>query len=370
MLNVLIQNRQDTRQNPGGDTIQMDHTARFLRRIGCKVDVSFDLTPDLGAYDVVHLFNLMRPFETLMQAENARRQGKPYVLNTIYWDLRAAIPRRAHGFPHSLLRMLPASAWTWLDRARLGIVQAPGKDTCRSLNLRDIREIQTHILKGARLMIANSHAEKQHLAECFKDIRLDRIRVVMNGVTPVLLPNDRPVSRGDGNFLCAGAIGLRKNQLNAVRAFRQLPQETLVLLGQTAPGHQRYRRAVEQAAGPNVEFCDRIPHEEVREFMKQAKVYIQPSYIETPGLAAMEAAAAGIPIVVSDVRPVREYFGSIACYCDPASPDSIAEASRQALERDAGDGAEFARRFDWDSVLEPLESIYAELGAERLAVGA
>lgn len=361
MLRVLIQNRPDSLENPGGDTIQMEQTAAFLRRLGHQVDLSLDLQPDLSGYDLVHLSNLTRPFEALLQAENARRLGKPYVLNAIYWDLRAVIPSHAYGFPDSLIRRLPASAWRWLDRLRCRYGTRPGKETCRRLNLRSIREIQAHILRGARFIIVNSEAEKTHLADCFGGVLLARIHVVMNGVSPILSPCKLAAPRNTGAFLCAGAIGPRKNQLGLVQAFRRLPEERLLILGQTAPGHARYRKAVERAAGSNVEFHDRVLHERMCDYLRQTKALVQPSYIETPGLVAMEAAAAGLPIVVSDVEPVREYFGELAYYCDPGSLDSIVDACRLAAQHGACDGVEFAGRFKWERVLSPLESVYKQL---------
>lgn len=364
MLRVLIQNRPDSSENPGGDTIQMEQTASFLRRLGHQVDISLDLQPDLSSYDLVHLSNLTRPFETLLQAENARGLGKPYILNAIYWDLRTVIPSHAYVFPHSLIRRLPTSAWRWLDRLRCRYGTRPGRETCRQLNLRSVQEIQAHILRGARFIVVNSEAEKTHLADCFGGVLLARIHVVMNGVSPILGPCDLAAPRKAGTFLCAGAIGPRKNQLGLVQAFRRLPKERLLILGQSAPGHARYRKAVERAAGSNVEFHDRVLHERMCDYLKQTKALVQPSYIETPGLVAMEAAAAGLPIVVSDVEPVREYFGKLAFYCDPASPDSIVDACRLAAQHGASDGVDFADRFKWERVLSPLESVYKQLCSE------
>jgi glycosyltransferase involved in cell wall biosynthesis len=224
----------------------------------------------------------------------------------------------------------------------------------------DAVTLQADILRGARFILPNSEAEKQHLIERFGSTFQDRIRVVMNGVSP--LPPRADAGQPRDIFLCAGAIGPRKNQLGLVKAFRQLPEEQLLLLGATASGCRRYRRAVERAAGQNVEFHEPIPHDRMGAFLQRAKAYVQPSYIETPGLGAMEAAAAGIPIVVSDVAPVREYFGTFAHYCDPARPDSIARACLAAAKSTC-DGEPLARRFDWDTVLTPLESVYSELAA-------
>ncbi|MFH1420017.1 MAG: glycosyltransferase [Planctomycetota bacterium] len=376
MLRVLVQNRPDSAENPGGDTVQMDWTVRFLRELGHDVEVSFDLRPDLHGYDLVHLFNLTRPFQTLAQAENANRHGKPYILSSIYWDIEGAIPWHAYEFPSWLLRLLPAPVWKRLARIRRrskGPVQKTGSESSAS---RDIREVQAEIVRGARIILPNSEAEKQHILDRFATARSDRIRVVLNGVSPLVTVKNKASPARRRVFLCAGAIGPRKNQLILVRAFKSLSGERLLLLGQTGAGCERYRRAVERIAGPNVEFREPVSHERMGEVLAGAKVLVQPSYIETPGLAAMEAAAAGVPIVVSDAAPVREYFGSLGHYCNPASVQSIVGACRAAAltaetpADDRGSGMAFSQRFGWARVLAPLGAIYAELAADVAATEA
>ena len=68
--------------------MQLDATADALRAMrGVDVGISAELTPDLKGFDAVHLFGLVRPQETWIQARNARRQGKPIVLSTVYCDV-------------------------------------------------------------------------------------------------------------------------------------------------------------------------------------------------------------------------------------------------------------------------------------------
>lgn len=371
MLRVLVQNRADARSHPGGDTVQMDWTVRFLRERGHAVSVSFESAPDLGDVDLVHLFNLTRPEQTLVQADNARRHSTPYVLSSIYWDLDAAVPWHAYEFPRNLWRrVVPPGLRRWVRSLRTGGRAASG----------DAARLQSAVLRDARLVFPNSEAEKAHLLSRFDVLPPDRYRVVRNGVetpassrlheTEQASPaqgnrRDGGASRPDprGAFVCAGAIGPRKNQLNLVKAFRRLPDERLLIIGRPSPGSDRYARAARRAAGANVSFHDAVPHADMSRVLGAARACAQPSFIETPGLTAMEAAAAGLPIVAADVAPVREYFGDVAQYCEPDSPESIARACRAAARRGRTDGETFAARHDWRVVLRPLGEAYAELEA-------
>ncbi|MBX3394548.1 MAG: glycosyltransferase family 4 protein [Phycisphaerae bacterium] len=363
-LTILMQNRPDSLTHPGGDTVQMERTAAFLRDQGHRIDISLESAPDLRAYDLVHMFNLTRPLETHAQAVNAVRQRKPYLLSSVYWNLESAVPWSAYEFPRNYWRrFVPVSVRNAIHSARgriRGVAATSG----------DAATLQAQIVRDAAFILPNSQAEKRHLLEQFPFLPHDRLVVVLNGIDPPESESssqsesaDDGASTGDarGAFVCAGAIGPRKNQLNLVRAFRELGDERLVIIGNPSPGSDRYLRAVQVASGAHVTMHNAVDHARMHAILRGAKALVQPSYIETPGLAAMEAAAMGVPIVVGDLPPVREYFGELGFYCNPNSTRSIAEACRAVLAAPRRGGQEFAARFEWRTVLRPLISVCAEL---------
>ncbi len=65
-----------------------------------------------------------------------------------------------------------------------------------------------------------------------------------------------------------------------------------------------------------------------------ARVFALPSWFETPALAALEAALAGTPIVLTPFGSTREYFGDRALYAHPGRLGEIAAAVAQAWSRD------------------------------------
>ena len=72
-MNVLFQSRKTLFSAPGGDTTQILKTKEYLEKWGINVDISLDLTPDVSKYDIVHVFNLMRPQELYLQVKNAKK---------------------------------------------------------------------------------------------------------------------------------------------------------------------------------------------------------------------------------------------------------------------------------------------------------
>ena len=111
--------------------------------------------------------------------------------------------------------------------------------------------------------------------------------------------------------------------------------------------------------------------EDVRPHLASADVVVLPSYREGIPRAAMEAAAAGRPVVAYDVRGVREVI-------DPASGLLVPRGDRTALARVVGrllaDGSERRRlgeqcrervvaAFSEDEVIARLRAVYSDLVA-------
>src|SRR5690606_26961532 len=83
-------------------------------------------------------------------------------------------------------------------------------------------------------------------------------------------------------------------------------------------------------AGPNVTFLARLPHDGqlLASCYAACRCLVLTSLFETPGLVALEAAAQGVPLVLTDRGCTREYFGHHACYVSPLDWAAI----RQAVE--------------------------------------
>ena len=84
-----------------------------------------------------------------------------------------------------------------------------------------------------------------------------------------------------------------------VKAFRALPEFRLVLAGS---GEEEAALRAASADCPNIELRGHCSREEVQELLSEAQAVIVPSQcIETFGLSVIEAYAAGVPVLVSDI---------------------------------------------------------------------
>ncbi|MBI3957411.1 MAG: glycosyltransferase, partial [Chloroflexi bacterium] len=101
---------------------------------------------------------------------------------------------------------------------------------------------------------------------------------------------DPSVPVGDYYLIVSRLIPYKRIDL-ALAAFRHLPQEKLVIVGDG-----RDRASLQAASGPNVTFLGRQSQAKLLELMRGCKAFLFPG-LEDFGIAPVEALAAGRPVI-------------------------------------------------------------------------
>ncbi|MEI6205645.1 MAG: glycosyltransferase family 4 protein [Desulfuromonadales bacterium] len=330
-MRVIFQSRRTLFSVPGGDTIQIIQTAAELRALGCLVDICTDLETDLSAYDVVHLFNLTRPQELLMQIRHARERGKKIVLSTIYVDFLEYERLARKGMGRFAARLLPHSTIEYSKTIARAIKNGEMHRGVMHYLACGHPSAQREIIRSTDLFMPNSEHEMQRVIADFPDAAGKPYLVVPNAVDESLFGSLSAIDTVHrDSILCVARIEGRKNQLHLVRAMRDLPWK-LMLIGQPAPNHGRYYNEIRKIAGANVHIRGEVPHEQLPAYYGAARVHVLASWMETTGLSSLEAGAMGCNLVITDKGDTREYFGDSAFYCDPSSVQSIRDAIVKAF---------------------------------------
>jgi glycosyltransferase-like protein len=160
-------------------------------------------------------------------------------------------------------------------------------------------------------------------------------------------------------LLTVGGVEPRKNTLRVLQAFARVraahPRARLWILGgATVLDHGAYRADFEHAraaldapARAAVHELGVLPEDDVPALFELADALVLPSLHEGFGLAALEALAAGVPVVASARPPFTEFLDeSCATLVDPLSVEAIADGVARALEDSAARREAGHRRAD------------------------
>jgi glycosyltransferase-like protein len=195
-----------------------------------------------------------------------------------------------------------------------------------------------------------------------------RPAVIPNGVEAARFAAAVPDSRHGLYLLAVGGIEPRKGSVELLDAYAKvragIPQLNLVIAGgETLFDYRSYRaewqsRAAALSVTPRV--LGPVPHDELPGLVAGAAAFAFPSVKEGFGMAAMEALAAGTPVVVSDLPVFREVFGDAVLY--GGDPSSLASALRRAISEPdpdrTGRGRQRAAAHTWSEAARRHRDFY------------
>jgi glycosyltransferase involved in cell wall biosynthesis len=332
-------------QNPGGGEVQLLKTKEGLEKLGVPVKLFDPWKDKLEDFDILHTFGSVKDALPMMEA--ARRIGIRNVLSTICWyNWRSAWG--THG-----------SLWK-----RSGAVL---RHTAKVF-LPFIPSERKRMMEIADLLLPNSESEAKQLRRFFlADAK--KLRVVPNGVDPVFADAKPDLFLSKYSFpnfvLCVGRIEPRKNQLHMIRALNGT-KVPFVLIGDPVKHYPDYYQQCRKEAGPNIHFLGGMPHDSelLRSAYAACDTFLLASWLETPGLAALEAALAGAKIVVTPEGAAREYFKEKALYAAPQCVRQIRERAlaSQRLPKNDALKKHIAENYLWHRVAQRTLSVYQELG--------
>ncbi|MEO8943987.1 MAG: glycosyltransferase family 4 protein [Ginsengibacter sp.] len=311
----------------GGDTIQIQQTARYLKRMNIIVDIRLSNEKiNYHKYDLLHFFNLTRPFDILPHIRNSE---KPFVVTPLLIDYSEYDKQHRKGFSGKIFRHLSPGQ---NEHVKTIARWAKRQQSLQSLSylFTGYTKSVKHILRKAAMILPNSEMEYHQLTQSYS--LTPSYSVIPNGIDEKLFRQTVNQQKEKNLVLCVARIEGLKNQSNLITALNDSNFE-LFIIGRPAVNQIQYYLNCKKNASANIHFIDHVPQAELIKFYQKAKVHVLPSWFETCGLSTLEAAAMGCSVVITNRGYASEYCDDHAFYCDPSSPDSIFQAVAKAADQ-------------------------------------
>lgn len=284
--------------------------------------------------DIVHAPSLAVP----------PKGGKPLVVSihdAAPWLFPEAFPLRGRWFHHTGMRAATRRA----DLVLTGTEAAAD-------------ELQAHTsLPAERMRVVPYGVDQPYPVLPAEQVHATLARYGLADKQYVLWVGSQEPRKGLGVLVAAAACLARRG-----------PAPTLVLAGYAGWRNANLVSPDDRAAlGPAMRELGRVPDEELHALYAGAAVFAFPSLHEGFGLPVLEAMAAGVPVLASDIPPLREVAGDAAVLVPPGNAEAWADALSEALEQPslraqlAGAGQRRAALFSWEKTARATLAAYEEL---------
>jgi len=170
---------------------------------------------------------------------------------------------------------------------------------------------------------------------------------------------------------CAARLHPHKRLDAAIRLLPDQPSWHLALAGQGADEARLRRLADDLKVSDRLHLLGEIPPRRMADFLACLDVFVFPTQAETFGLAAVEAANAGVPSVVTDLPVLREVLSfegkPTALFVDASDPTKLSAAvsrllTDRALSNDLRQNAKGLKlRYSVDAMVEEYVRILGQV---------
>jgi phosphatidyl-myo-inositol alpha-mannosyltransferase len=271
---------------------------------------------------------------------------------------------------HAHEPLAPSTSMFATLRARAPVVATFHAYADRAALFSAVAPVLRPVWDRLRVRVAVSRAAAEFVEVRFSG---ELVRIVPNGADVELFAEAAPArDLPEGRrILFVNRLDPRKGFRDMVEAFRRVVGEIrdalLVVAGDG--GERDAVDALEPAVRARVVMLGSVPHADLAPYHVACEVFCGPAVgRESFGIVLVEAMAAGLPVVATDIPGYREVVqdGVEGHLVPPRDPDALATAilgllkDPEEAKRLGEAGRQRARRYSWDNVVGELEAIYVE----------
>jgi len=331
-MKILFDHPEPALLAHGGMQIQIRQTKAALEGLGCQVE-HLRWWDEAQTGDIIHCFARMAPY----LIEYAHQKGIKVVLS----ELLAVQGSRSKG-------------QLWRQRCLMRLL-------ARVLPQSFLTPFRWRAYELADACVALTSWEAWLLSYLFR-APAARVHVVPNGVETEFLES-QPAERGQW-LVCTATITTRKRVVELARA-AALARTPLWIIGKPYGESDPYAQTFLQVAAANRDYVrfegpvqDR---RQLAEIYRRARGFVLWSSSESLSLSALEAAACGCPLLLSDLPWARSVFGANASYCPARAKEHQAAAVLRAFYDAAPNLKTPPQPLSWPQVGRQLLEVYKKV---------
>jgi glycosyltransferase involved in cell wall biosynthesis len=320
----------------GGFQMQIEQTKSSLEQIGVEVTY-LRWWDDQQTGDIIHYFG--RPSAGYIHL--AQQKGLRVVMSELMGGLAARPPAL-----RTVQRLLMTAAKTALPKPFI-----------------ERLAWESYLLADAIISLTNWEAE---LAKEMFYAPRSRVHVVPNGVESEFLETNggNPPSERNKWLVCTATITERKRVVALARAAANAEVPVWVIgkpYSTDDPYHALFLRAIAESKGV-VRYDGPVSNrQELASIYANARGFVLLSTMESLSLSALEAAACGCPLLLSDQQWARSSFGNKVAYCPVGNSESASGAKLREFYEKAPMLKPPPRPQSWPEVATMLKDIYASV---------
>ena len=222
------------------------------------------------------------------------------------------------------------------------------------------------VLKSAAKIICQTEPQKSLIASKYA-LPLESIAVIPNGVAEEYFVGKRTSQNPVPRLLFVGRLAAQKNLPLLIEAVSQM--QTSVFLDIVGEGELRenIEALIQKYKLHNVHLHGQKTGRELIEFYKSADIFVLPSLKEGISNAMLEALAAGLPVVASDLPEMRQILGDCGVLIQDPTATNYARtldallSNEQTIQNLSILSVQKARSYSWKNVLDATEAVYQEV---------
>ncbi len=223
------------------------------------------------------------------------------------------------------------------------------------------------VLQSAAKIICISEAYQKLISSKYA-LPLEAITVIPNGVAEEYFVEKRTSENAVPHLLFVGRLSIQKNLSLLIEAISQM--QSRVILDIVGEGERRkdLEALIQKHKLQNVHLHGQKTGRELLEFYMLADIFVLPSFKEA-GLpnSMLEALAAGLPVVASDLPEIRDNIHDCALLIQEPNATNYARtldellSNKQALQNMSVLSVQKARERSWKNVLDATEDLYKQV---------